>query len=138
MNATIGWGLAVLAVAAGYAAYGWPGVLLALTVVVFWMLLQFSRAMRVMRVASSRPVGSIGNAVMLHTRLQPGMRLLQILPLTQSLGQKVADDPETFVWTDAGGDSVRVELRGGRVSAVALQRAPAPAAAAEPATPPAT
>ncbi|WP_326534459.1 hypothetical protein [Pseudorhodoferax sp.] len=138
MNAIVGWGLAVLAVAAGYAAYGWPGVLLALTVVVFWMLLQFSRAMRVMRVASSRPVGSIGNAVMLHTRLQPGMRLLQILPLTQSLGQKVADDPETFVWTDEGGDSVRVELRGGRVSAVALQRAPVPAAEAEPATPPAT
>jgi len=51
------------------------------------------------------------------------MRLLQILPLAGSLGQKVADDPETFVWTDAGGDRVRVQLRGGRTLAVQLERA---------------
>jgi hypothetical protein len=38
------------------------------------------------------------------------MKLLDILPLTGSLGEKVAADPETFVWTDAGGDRVRVEL----------------------------
>ncbi|GAB1388254.1 hypothetical protein MASR1M6_04350 [Rubrivivax sp.] len=60
---------------------------------------------------------------MLHAALRPGMRLLQILPLAGSLGQKVADDPETFVWTDAGGDRVRVQLRGGRTLAVQLERA---------------
>jgi hypothetical protein len=127
MNPILGWGLAVLAVAVGYASYGWRGVLLALSVVVFWLLLQFSRALRAMRQAAGRPVGQIDNAVMFHARLRPGLKLLDILPMTGSLGRKVADDPETFVWTDAGGDSVRVELRGGKVVAHALERAaPAP------------
>lgn len=130
MNPILGWGLAVVAVAVGYASYGWQGVLLAVSVVVFWLLLQFSRALRVMRMAAGRPVGAIDNAVMLHARLRPGMRLLEILPLTRSLGQKVADEPETFVWTDAGGDRVRVELRAGRCSAFALERAPAGGGAA--------
>jgi hypothetical protein len=129
MNPILGWGLAVAAVAAGYVGYGWPGVALAVSMVVFWLLLQFSRALRVMRMAAGRPVGAIDNAVMLHARLKPGMRLLDILPLTRSLGQKVADEPETFVWTDAGGDRVRVELRGGRCTAYALERGAATEAA---------
>lgn len=123
MNPVVGWGLAVLAVAIGYARFGWKGVLLAVTMVVFWLLLQFGRALRTMRDAAARPVGAIDNAVMLHAQLRPGMRLLQILPLAGSLGQKVADDPETFVWTDGGGDRVRVELRRGRCTAVRLERA---------------
>ncbi len=123
MNPLVGWSLAVVAVAVGYASYGWPGVLLAVTVVVFWLLLQFNRALRVMRRASARPVGSIDSAVMLHARLRAGMRLLEILPLTRSLGHKVADDPETFEWTDGGGDRVRVQLQNGRCSAYTLLRA---------------
>ena len=66
MTAWIGWVLAAVAVALGYAGYGWPGVLLALGVVVFWLLLQFSRALRVLRAASQRPVGTVPNAVMLQ------------------------------------------------------------------------
>ena len=127
MNPVVGWALAVIAVAVGYASYGWPGVVLAVTVVVFWLLLQFSRALRVMRQAAGRPIGAIDNAVMLHAKLRPGLRLLDILPLTRSLGRKVADDPETFVWTDPGGDRVRVELRQGRATAFALERAAADA-----------
>jgi len=127
MNPVVGWALAVVAVAVGYAGYGWPGVVLAVTVVVFWLLLQFSRALRVMRQAAGRPIGAIDNAVMLHAKLRPGLRLLDILPLTRSLGRKVADDPETFVWTDPGGDRVRVELRQGRATAFALERAAADA-----------
>ena len=123
MNPIIGWALALVALAVGYASYGWPGVALALTAVMFWLLLQYSRVIRVMRMAAGRPVGRIDNAVMLHVKLQPGMKLLQILPLTGSLGQQIAADPETFVWTDAGGDRVRVELRGGRCTVVALERA---------------
>jgi hypothetical protein len=123
VNPVFGWGLAVAAVAAGYVGWGWRGVVMAVSVIVFWLLLQFSRVMRVMRQAAGRPVGTIDNAVMLHARLRPGMTLLQILPLTRSLGRKVADEPETFVWTDGGGDAVRVELRRGRCSAVSLQRA---------------
>lgn len=123
MNPWIGWALAVIAVAVAYASWGWPGVVLALTLVVFWLLLQFSRSLRVMRMAAGRPVGAIDNAVMLHVKLRPGMRLLEILPLTRSLGCKVADAPETYLWTDAGGDRVRVELCDGRCSAYALERA---------------
>jgi len=130
MNPIIGWGLAALALAVGYASYGWRGVVLGVSAVVFWLLLQFSRSLRVMRDAAGRPVGSIDNAVMLHARLRPGMRLLEILPLTRSLGRKVADEPETFVWTDAGGDRVRVELHKGRCTAFALERADAAEAAA--------
>lgn len=125
MNPILGWGLAVAAVAAGWVGYGWPGVLLAVSVVVFWLLLQFSRVLRVMRLAAGRPLGSIDNAVMLNAKLRLGMKLLQILPLTRSLGVKVADDPETFVWTDAGGDRVRVELRKGACTAFVLERAAA-------------
>ncbi|WP_088285194.1 hypothetical protein [Ideonella sp. A 288] len=122
MNANLGWGLAVVAIAVGYSVYGWPGVALALTVIVFWLLLQFSRAMRVMRVAGQAPVGQVDSAVMLHSKMRTGMRLMDVLPLTRSLGEKVSDDPETFVWRDPSGASVRVELRGGRCTAWSLQR----------------
>jgi hypothetical protein len=123
VSAWIGWVLAVAAVAAGWMRYGWRGVALALTVIVFWLLLQFTRALRVLREASGRPVGQVGNAVMLHARLARGMRLPAVLKLTRSLGRKVADEPETFVWADAGGDEVQVELRAGRVAAWTLRRA---------------
>lgn len=123
MRALLGWGLALAAFVAGWVGWGWRGVALAFTATVFWLLLQFSRSLRVLRQAGARPVGSIDNAVMLHARLHAGMRLLEILPLTRSLGCKVADAPETYVWTDAGGDRVRVELCDGRCSAYALERA---------------
>ncbi len=120
----LGWGLALLAVIAGYAGYGWPGVALAASVVVFWLLLQFSRALRVMRNAAGRPLGSIDSAVMLHAKLQPGQRLMQVITLTKSLGVKTSDDPETFVWTDGGGDAVQVELQAGLIIQARLVRAP--------------
>jgi hypothetical protein len=126
--ARLGWMLAVAAVAIGYAAYGWRGVLLALSVVVFWLLLQFSRSLRVLRQAAAGPVGTVANAVMLQARLHPGARLPDILKITASLGRKLADDPETFAWADAGGDAVHVVLVDGRVTAWQLHRAKAPTA----------
>lgn len=125
MNAWLGWALAVAAVAVGFATYGWPGVALAVSVVVFWLLLQFSRAMRAMRAAAGRPVGTVDSAVMLNSRLKTGMTLIQLLPMTASLGQKddaAGPDAETYVWRDAGGDAVRVELRDGKVTRWDLQR----------------
>jgi len=124
--AWLGWGLAAAAVAVGYAGYGWPGVVLALGVVVFWLLLQFNRALRALRLASGRPVGQVPNAVMLHARLRTGLRLTQVLALTRSLGRRVADDPETFAWRDEAGDEVQVELHQGRVRAWRLQRGAGP------------
>jgi hypothetical protein len=130
MNAAwLGWLLAVAAMAVGYAAYGWRGVVLGLSVVVFWLLLQFSRSLRVLRQAAGAPIGAVANAVMLQARLHAGMRLPDILKLTGSLGRKVADEPETFVWTDAGGDAVHVELQQGRVTAWQLHRSGEPAGA---------
>jgi hypothetical protein len=49
------------------------------------------------------PVGHVDSAVMLQARLKKGLRLMDIILLTRSLGEKLADDPETFRWTDAGG-----------------------------------
>jgi len=136
MNAMWGWALAVLAVAVGWMQWGWRGVVLAVTVVVFWLLLQFSRALRVMRLAAGAPVGEVPSAVMLHARLRTGMRLMEILPLTRSLGQRVdaATDPgatagatsgpndEHFAWRDASGACVQVVLTDGRLRSWTLRR----------------
>ncbi len=113
MNAKLGWALAVLAVALGYAQYGWPGVVMAVSAVVFWLLMQFTRALRAMRVAGSAPVGSVASAVMLNAKLKPGQRLMDVIVLTRSLGEKLSDEPETYRWTDGAGVSVTVELAKG-------------------------
>lgn len=122
MDARIGWALAVLATATGYWAYGWRGVLLAVTVVAFWLLLQFSRALRVMRLAASAPLGLVPSAVMLHAKLSPGMRLMEVVTITRSLGRKVSDAPETFAWRDESGAAVEVEFVAGRCTAWRLTR----------------
>ncbi|MGA1286920.1 MAG: hypothetical protein ACO305_17690 [Rubrivivax sp.] len=134
MNATWGWALALAAVVLGWLQWGWRGVLVAVTVVVFWLLLQFSRAVRVMRLAAGAPVGQVASAVMLHARLRQGMRLMEILPLTRSLGQRVEpphappqagpESVERFAWCDASGARVQVELVHGRLRAWTLQREP--------------
>ena len=118
----LGWLLAPVALGVGYWQYGWPGLVLALTVIVFWLLLQFSRAMRAMRLAGSAPMGRIGSAVMLQSRLREGMRLLELIQITRSLGQKLSDEPERFRWQDDSGASVEVELVNGRVSRWTLSR----------------
>jgi hypothetical protein len=123
VNPAIGWALAATAVVAGWFGWGWPGVVLAVTVTVFWLLLQLSRTLRLMRRAAERPLGAVPSAVMLQARLKTGQRLLDVIALTGSLGEKVADDPETFAWRDAGGDAVHVVLRDGRVSGWSLVRA---------------
>jgi hypothetical protein len=124
MNPVIGWALAVVAIAVGYASYGWPGVALAITVIVFWLLLQFSRTLRVMRGASNAPVGRVPSAVMFNTKLKPGLRMLDLLQMTKSLGQRVGESPEVWRWTDDGDVAVEVTFSGGRVSAWALKRPP--------------
>jgi hypothetical protein len=123
MNPVVGWGLAVLAVAAGWLGWGWRGVVLAVTVVVFWLLLQFSRTLRVLRAAGQRPVGTIDNAVMVAARLRPGLPLLEVIRQTHSLGQRLRQEPETWAWVDGGGDRVEVQLASGRVEQVRLLRA---------------
>lgn len=122
MNAKIGWALAVVAVALGYVQYGWPGVLLAVSGIVFWLLLQFAQSLRAMRAASGAPIGHVASAVMLNAKLKPGQRLMDLIQLTRSLGEKLSDEPETYRWTDGSGVSVTVELSGGRCTRWTLAR----------------
>lgn len=111
MNATIEWLLALAALVLGYLVYGWQGLVLAITVIAFWLLLQFSRTLRVMRLAAQAPIGHVGNAVMLNAQLSQGMRLPQVIALTKSLGRRVAGAPiETWAWSDANGDEVQVQF----------------------------
>ena len=113
MSAKLGWGLALLATALGYHFFGWRGVALAASGMVFWLLLQFSRAMRVMKAAAQSPVGTVPSAVMLNARLKAGLRLMDVLMLTRSLGEKLCDEPETYRWTDSSEVSVTVEFAKG-------------------------
>ena len=122
MNPIVGWGLAAAAIAAGYVGWGWPGVVLGVTVVVFWLLLQFSRALRVLKNAGSAPVGHIDSAVMLHSRLKAGMTLMQVVTLTRSLGTKLGDQPERWGWADAGGARVEIRLERGKLVSWQLVR----------------
>ena len=134
LNPIVGWGLAVLGIAAGYVGWGWPGVVLGITAMVFWLLLQFSRSLRVLKKAGAAPVGHVDSAVMLHSKLQVGMTLMQVLVLTRSLGSRLSDTPERWGWADAGGARVSLEFAGGKLQSWTLSRdeadtAPPPGAA---------
>lgn len=122
----IGWVLAAGAIAVGHVQWGWRGVVLGITLVVFWLLLQFSRALRVMRQAAAAPKGRVASAVMLHARLKTGLHLTQVLGLTGSLGERVSEEagetPEAYDWGDDSGATVRVALRNGRVTQWVLSR----------------
>jgi hypothetical protein len=131
MGATWGWALALAAVVVGWMQWGWQGVVMAITLISFWLLLQFNRALRVMRQAGGAPVGRVGSAVMVHARMRRGMRLMEIIPITRSLGQVTEPDPtagpgigvrEAFTWQDDSGAELRVDLAGGRVVRWTLQR----------------
>jgi len=129
MSANWGWALAIAALGLGWMQWGWQGAVLALTVIVFWLLLQFSRALRVMRQAAGAPVGYVDSAVMLHAKLRRGMRLMDIIPLSRSLGQVAQREgaglpaaTEIFTWTDGAGVAVRVELVAGRLRHWDLER----------------
>ncbi|MGQ3052889.1 MAG: hypothetical protein ACT6S0_13990 [Roseateles sp.] len=121
MNPWIGVGLALAALVLGGALLGWQGIVFAVTGIVFWLLLQMSRLMRVMKVAGAAPMGSVANAVMLNSKLHVGMKLVDLIRLAGSLGVKQA--AETFVWRDPGGDAVEVVLHKGKLAEWRLIRA---------------
>ena len=118
----IGWGLAVVAVAAGWQAYGWQGVVMAASVIVFWLLLQFSRAMRAMKTAAASPKGHVGSAVMINAKLRIGMTLMQVIALTESLGDRVSETPETWAWVDDGDSRVTLVFDGATLQSWQLTR----------------
>ncbi|CAG0928668.1 hypothetical protein RHDC3_00830 [Rhodocyclaceae bacterium] len=122
MNPVLGWTLALIGAALAWRAYGWQGLLFAITVIVFWLLLQFNRALRVMKNAAGAPLGHVDSAVMLNAKLKRGMTLLQVLTLTKALGRKLSDSPESWSWADESGAAVTIVLRGGKLDTWTLTR----------------
>lgn len=122
MNSLTSWGLAIAALAVGYYNYGWQGFVLAASVVTFWLLLQFSRIMRIMTTAGKSPIGHIPDARSLNLRLKRGLPLVEVLKITRSLGELKAQMPETFRWTDDNGDFVEIVFRGGRADSWVFER----------------
>lgn len=122
MNPWIGWMLAAAALAAGWFGYGARGVALAVSVIAFWLLLQFNRLLRVMRSAAESPLGHVDNAVMLHAKLQAGLPMAKVVALTKSLGRRADDTQEVYTWTDAGGASVHITFTNGRCASWVLAR----------------
>ena len=127
MNAVFGWVMAAVLAVASYQAYGWHGLAVAVSVIVFWLLLQFNRAMRAMRNAGQSPVGEVPSAVMFNARLEKRMTMLQIVSRTRSLGRKVEGCEDDWVWHDAGGSQVPLHFERGRLKRWQLER-PAEAA----------
>ncbi len=125
MNPWVGWALALTALAVGWQSYGWRGLVLAFTVIVFWLVLQFNRALRVMKNAASAPVGHVKSAVMLHARMARGLTLMQVVAMTHSLGRKLEAEPETWAWSDAGGATVTLVFGAGKLESWSLSRAEA-------------
>jgi uncharacterized protein (DUF58 family) len=124
MPAWLAWSLAAFALAAGYITHGWQGLLLAFTIVVFWLLMQFNRAVRTMRMAAGRPVGHVASAVMLQAKLKAHMPLADVVALTRSLGELVSEQGEvqTFRWTDNGQAQVVAVFNAGRLASWRLER----------------
>ncbi len=118
----IGWALAAAALVAGWLGYGWRGLVLALSVIAFWLLLQASRTLRVLRNAAQSPLGHVDNAVMFNAKLSVGLRLAEVIAMTRSLGRKVSDEPEVFAWRDGGGDEVEAAFVNGRCTQWQLRR----------------
>ena len=122
MNPIVGWALALIALAAGWRGYGWPGIALAFSVIVFWLLIQFNRSVKVMRNAAGSPVGHVDSAVMLNARLSVGLPMIRVVTLTRSLGRRVSESPETWAWADASGSDVTIVFDKGRCASWLLTR----------------
>ncbi|QJW83319.1 glycerate kinase [Ramlibacter terrae] len=108
----------VVVVVVGYRAYGWQGVAFAVTGIVMWMLLHFTRLMKVLQRASSNPVGYCDSAVMLNAKLRAGVNLLHVVAMTRSIGEDTGvkgEQPEVFRWTDNSASHVTCEFRDGKL-----------------------
>jgi hypothetical protein len=118
-------GTALVVVA--YRSWGWTGVAFAAGGMVMWALLQFNRMVQVLKKTAERPIGHVGSAVMLHSRLKTGQTLLQVVGISRALGKLQSPpetQPEVFVWTDTGGSSVTCEFRAGKLVGWSLFRPP--------------
>lgn len=121
------WWAAMLVVLWGaWRQYGGLGVLLALSMLMFWLTIQFSQALRVLKRAAEQPKGTVAHALKLHVKLQPGMKLLTVIGMTGSLGEMLSPpgtQPEVFRWRDASGAAVTARFLDGRLLEHGIERA---------------
>ena len=124
--------LAIIGGAAiAYQSYGWRGLVVVASVLVFGILLQFSRMMQVLKRAANRPIGSVDSAVMLNAKIKPGATLLHVVAMTRSLGllkSAKGAQPEVFEWKDGSQSVVTCTFVGGKLSHHELFRPQAAAA----------
>ena len=109
----------VALVVVAYREYSWAGVALALSLLVTWILLHFSRMLQVMKRAANRPIGTVASAVMLNAKLKTGMTLLHVVAMTRAFGKLMStkgEQPEIFRWTDNGDSHVTCEFQGGKLA----------------------
>ena len=128
MSARLGWLLAAAFAFAAWRAYDVAGLAFAASAIVFWLLLQFNRAVRVMKNAADSPVGHVVSAVMFHAGLARGMTMLQIVTRTRSLGRKVEGSDDDWRWSDDGGASAVLHFERGRLVRWQIERPPEPEA----------
>jgi hypothetical protein len=120
---------------AAWRSYGWPGLILALLMLSFWLLLHFTKLMRLLRTVAARPMGRVRDAQALAARLKSGMAMVDVMRLTLSLGllRTVPDtDPEVRSWTDETGRAVVCSFEQGRLVSFRLESDDPPAHAQAP------
>lgn len=119
----------LLTTAAAWRLWGGAAVATVAGALLMWLLLHYTRLMKIMQRAAHRPVGTVDSAVMLNAKLNKGMSLLHTIGLTRSLGRPLEvpssgsnTAEEAFVWSDASGASVTVEFRRGKAQRWQLVR----------------
>ena len=108
-----------------FRSYGWAGIAAVLTMLVFGILLYFSRMMQVLKRAANRPIGYVDSAVMLNAKLKPGATLLHVVAMTRALGLLISvkgEQPEVFEWKDGSQSAVTCTFVGGKLSHHVLYR----------------
>ena len=108
-----------------FRSYGWAGIAAVVTVLMFGILLHFSRMMQVLKRAANRPIGYVDSAVMLNAKLKPGATLLHVVAMTRALGLLTSvkgEQPEIFAWKDGSQSSVTCTFVGGKLSHHVLYR----------------
>ena len=107
--------LAASALLAGWWSFGWAGLVLAVTVLVFWTILQFNRASRQLRNVADRPKGMVDSVVTLQSKLAHGMTMAEVLAISNSLGQRMNERGNEWLWRDSYGNQIVVTFRRGSV-----------------------
>ena len=118
--------LAIIGGAAlAYRSYGWPGVAVIATFLVFGILLHFTRLMTILKRAANRPIGHVDSAVMLNAKLKPGATLMHVVAMTRALGLLKSikgEQAEVFEWKDGGESTVTCTFVGGKLAHHVLVR----------------